>query len=500
MSARDFKKIWRNEMPIPFLLQDNIRSSFNENNEKELTLEGIYIDEDIKLADETSTFCNLVLWDCLLWNITFTNLKVQSISFKHKSQSGAFTISNCKIAEISIHDNCSTGAFIIDKSTLGEIYMSYSKTPVLYVKNSSIIASVRIWHSNIQKIQVWGFSNIALFRCHLGLHIPTQITLKNSDFVQIDFDDTVFPEFTTLNISECRINKLTIRNFRNYGTAFFCNLTPLWFWNEFGRDENESIIFNDGNFYFEKRTNQESTLSFIDSDLGRVQFINCDLQLYHHFEYSNTRMLDVFVAGSEMPDSESFRLQDEKSLKIAFSQKELEKRKAPQKRLAYGQFKKIYENQGDIASSLRYLAHEMNAYLDELDLNSKNWYDHFGERLMLRLNRWSTNYGNSWWLGVQKTFVAVLIGYLFYCGSLGFRPGYDFATAVNLASYGFQYVNPFSDPVIPKELLPNVPESDFWTTWMLPTFRVLDYITRFLVAYFAYQTIQAFRKLGKSSG
>ncbi len=501
MSAEVFVKIWKGEFTItPTIWAENVINSINENNEKVLTLYGIEITEDIKIENELSIFCHLVLWDCFLWDLEFINLKVQSISLKQKSQVGAFVVSNCKISEISIHDNCSTGAITIERSILGVLYMSYSKSPVLYVKKDSKIAAVRIWHSVIQKIMIWGDSHVSLFRCHLGLHTPTQITLKNSDFVHIDFDDTVFPEFTTLNISECRVNKLTIRHFRNYGTVFFCNLMPLRFWNEYRKGNNESILFNDGIYDFEKKTDQESTLSFIDSDLGKMQFINCDLQSYHNFEFSNTRMLDIFLAGTLLPTSESFRLPNEKDLKVAFSHQTLEKQKSPQKRLAFSQFKKIYETQGDVARSLRYLAYEMNAYLDELNLQSKNWRDYFGERWMLRLNRFSTNYGNSWWLGVKRTLGAMAICYTLFCLCLGFWFGPSWSTFFDLVSYAPQYLNPFrdSDSIIPPEILPNLEDSA--KAWRLPLSRIIDYLSRIFVAYFAYQTIQAFRKLGKSSG
>jgi hypothetical protein len=299
----------------------------------------------------------------------------------------------------------------------------------------------------------------------LPLHNPAQITFKDSKFNEIDFRTSVWPEFATMQVTNCTVLKLHFDNFCNFGAIFFTNLSV-------------PVSGSEG-----------SILCLTNSDLGKLQFINCDLTKFSKFEFSNTKMLEIFVAGSKMPDEGSFVVPDGSNNNTY-----------EQKRLAFGQFKKIYEGQGDVAGSLRYLAFEMDAYLNQLDEVSKKWHENFGERWMLKLNRYSTYYGNDWWLGVKRTLGTIVICYSLFCLSLGFKPGADIARFVEIASYAPQYLNPFrdSDSVIPLDLLPKLDEC--WNTWLPPISRLIDYLSRIFIAYFVYQTIQAFRKLGKSSG
>jgi len=137
----------------------------------------------------------------------------------------------------------------------------------------------------------------------------------------------------------------------------------------------------------------------------------------------------------------------------------------------------------------------MNAYLDELNLNPNN--SNRGERWMLRLNKYSTNYGNDWLLGAKRTFWAVVICYSVFCLCQGIIFNIELKSMGNLiefariVSYAPYYLNPLRD----LDSVAPIDEKD-----INPLARIWDFISRIIVAYFAYQTIQAFRKLGKSSG
>ncbi|MBK7936232.1 MAG: hypothetical protein IPJ82_03765 [Lewinellaceae bacterium] len=65
-----------------------------------------------------------------------------------------------------------------------------------------------------------------------------------------------------------------------------------------------------------------------------------------------------------------------------------------------------------------------------------------------------------------------------------------------MASHSLAYLNPFRDEDS-GEFFEMVKEDGLKITWYA---RIWDYLSRIFIAYFVYQTIQAFRKLGKSSG
>ncbi|HMR43466.1 MAG TPA: hypothetical protein PKC40_06520 [Saprospiraceae bacterium] len=303
---------------------------------------------------------------------------------------------------------------------------------------------------------------------------------KNTRFGKLDFEDTVFPESTTLSASDCSINELSFRNTCNYGSLFFSNLKSLEKWEDFKRDEKNNLIFENGEYQFEEKSSP-STLRFIDSDLGKVQFINSDLRQFKKFEFLNTKMLEVFVAGSQMPDGEKFQLPKDSNANIN-----------EQKRLAYGQFKRIYENQGDTAGSLHYLAQEMDAY--HAQLREEGRWKNRGELFMLWMNKISTNHGTSWQHGLLSTIVALVFFYSIFCLLIGYRWDWSdrgFEGLWKLISYAPYYLNPLRD----KDSIFLIEEGDF-NAWS----RLWDFISRIFLTYFVYQTIQAFRKLGKSSG
>lgn len=307
----------------------------------------------------------------------------------------------------------------------------------------------------------------------------------------LDFENIVIPEFTTFNITDSATNYLYVNNFCNYGTVFYSNLSPLKTWIDFVKNEDGVPILSEKKHQFESLV-KKSTLRFQDSDLGKFQFINTDLRQFDHFEFSNTKMLDAFVAGSQMPNDKNFRLpnDDKDPLKIA-----------EQKRLAYGQFKKIYETRGDLAGSLRYLSYEMRAYRELIRhrikkhrVFSKQWFDYFGELSILWFNQVSTNYGNNWLRGLGVTLLVMSICFTIFCLMLGYRPGNDWEKFGELVSYAPYYLNPLRDLDSVSMINENKEVPIEWYA------RLWDFISRIIVAYFAYQTIQAFRKLGKSSG
>lgn len=429
------------------------------------------------------------------------NAKTGYFEISDNSKLEWITIVNSTIGSFDIWDSSINGEIWVEKSKIGSFDIDNSKILSLYINEGSRLQKMRVWHTMLQRIEASDGSFIGHVECQFILQEPVRLLFKNSICGHLDFDDSVFPEFTTLSVLDCEINRISLNNFCNYGTVFFSGLKPLKKWEDFKKDEDGNIDFNDGEYEFEEINDPEkfpSTLRLTDSDLGKMQFINCDLRQFERFEFSNTKMLEVFVAGSHMPEDKAFCLPNDEQNPIKI---------VKQKRLTYGQIKKIYEARGNMAGSLRYLAYEMEAYREQLKM--EGWWKNRGELFMLWMNKISTNYGTSWQRGLRTTAIGMIVFYSVFCLLLGFVPGTDISKFIKVASFAPQYLNPFrdADSVIPSNYLPfldvcgNRYDIDEDNNPILPPFaRLWDYLSRIFIAYFVYQTIQAFRKLGKSSG
>lgn len=458
MPAEVFVKIRKGEMEVKGTAWEEyvkFEKNYDWDKEKSLIVSGVEVVANINIVENDAPLFHLVLRKCCFSMLHFNNAKLKSFRI-YSSKIGLFDIVNSTTDEISI-ELSTTGQFRISNSWMPKIDVVFSNLPKMEITDGMI----------------------RLFRCRCPLQNSVHLVFKKSKFEHLDFQDTVFTEFTTASISNCEANRLNFHNTCNYGTVFFSNLKPLN-WEEINQfPEEKRGIFSEAG-----EEVQPSTLNFVDSDVGIMQFINCDLREFERFEFSNAKMLDVFVAGSQMPDDNAFCLPDNEKNPLKISE---------QKRLAYGQFKKIYEARGDIAGSLPYLAYEMEAYRQQLQM--EGWWKNRGELAMLWMNRLSTNYGVSWQRGLAATIFITTFFYSVFCYLIGYRFALRAPDGINefwkVVSYAPYYLNPLRD--LDSVFL--LPDKDF-----TPAARIWDFISRIFVAYFVYQTIQAFRKLGKSSG
>lgn len=250
-------------------------------------------------------------------------------------------------------------------------------------------------------------------------------------------------------------NYIKFNHFKNFGSIFFTNVS--------------SEINNDNS---SKRYGDVPTLSIINSDLGKIVFINCDLSVYE-LDFFSSKITDIFVAGTTMPEY-------------------IKGNDTRQKKLGYSQIKKVYENRGDKVESNRFFAKEMDSYFKSL-----HWFYNFWEWFNLWLSKISTVYGQSWQRGLASTLVVSIILFSSYCVCLGIYP-YFIIEGIpisfgKVSSFYLEFINPIHKAdYIAEQLLGQGVEVNSSARWV-------EGISRIFIAYFLYQFIQAFRKHGKSS-
>jgi hypothetical protein len=138
-------------------------------------------------------------------------------------------------------------------------------------------------------------------------------------------------------------------------------------------------------------------------------------------------------------------------------------------------------NQKDILKRIDYFASYQNSILH----TSENDYS---VKFSIWFNKYTNDYGRSWILGIIITiFIFGLIPFIFYMHSLGFslsrRPKDMIAT--------FGYFSEFILPIHKIDFMNSIAEMTGWS-------KFFDLLGRILVSLGIYQTIQAFRKIGKS--
>jgi hypothetical protein len=305
------------------------------------------------------------------------------------------------------------------------------------------------------------------------------LIIENCLIDRLSFIQTNIPKDSVFQINNTFVNRFKFKHLVNTSWLNICDLKPLVNFEKFVEQEDETNgivpVFINNEFQLKVETNQKTTIHFENSDLGKTSFINCDLASFDEFYFYNTKMLEVFVAGTELP--KAVTLPNEK-----------QNEKYAQERLAFGQFKKISENRGDNVQATEFLALEMDAYAKHISEDSTKW----GEQFNLWLNKISSNWGNDWVQAVKMTLIITAICYVIYCHALGFRMfGTDFNLFLDLASYSFEFLNPLRKADFLKDF-----DSQIKINWLA---RTIDYLSRIVIAYFTFQTIQAFRRFGKKS-
>jgi hypothetical protein len=483
--------------------------------------------ETISIKKSELGFCNIYkniqIYETYIYATAIQTFKLwDNVEIK-----GCLDISSqTTIASFSINDvilptvfisHFSSDNFSINNSRIYNLEISKSIVKKLKIETSEL-DYFKQTQLDILFLSIEKKSSINHLHCNFVSRTPSQVFINESSISHLDFTQAIISEFSTLHISNCDILKLSLINFCNFGNIFFNGLRPTasikikkiiddsievdeanLSTNKFSKRWKGDLnsIINELKENWDDKTETEyeasiesSSFSIIDSDLGKIQFINCKLTDFHTFYFVNSKLLDVFVAGTKLPEK----------IEVPNGYDHND-----QTRLAFGQFKKIYENRGDIPMSLRYLSLEMKSYQALLKKEKQGNYpitgsyrQNMSERFLLFWNRYSNNFGISWIRGVVSTLIAATFCYSIFCWSLGFRFGNNWDVFNELVSFAPQYLNPLRDvdsgPQVFKDsdLLSNV-KMNFWA-------RLWDYFSRVIVAYFVYQTIQAFRKLGKSSG
>lgn len=435
----------------------------------------------------------------------------QGILIANKSRVSSFSIFNCildggvewskdsLVERLEINDS-QCGYILLDKSTavnmqinssrLGIINVQYSTIEGITIKDGSVIMSVNFHY--LSGGRVVNIRDSTVIELTLRLDKALAMTISKSKLHVVKLVSNILAKDTLILISDTGVAEFEIQSMINMGVVSFNNVYPLQDTQKFKLVDKILAVDADGKYIIEECKIEKTKFSIINSDLGKTTFINCDLNAFDQFVFLNTKMLETFVADTILPHVGKISSLEKKNAGVALLE---------QQRLALGQFKKVYENRGDVVKALEYHAQEMEVYRESLKGVSLKWhkalFDIGGERINLWVNRWSSYYGTNWVRAAGMTIVTGWSLFAFYCCVLGFRPGPDVGRFWELFSYSFEFINPLRKAdFLEHAFLDSHKEPLYPVT---PGARVVDYVARIIMAYMVYQTIQAFRKFGKKA-
>jgi len=301
----------------------------------------------------------------------------------------------------------------------------------------------------------------------------------HSIFEALIFEHCTFTEGTVFHISDCKIRDLIYMKSINLGYVNFNSLVG------FG--------------------NSGGKIELVHSDMGETLFVNCRLDMFQKIIYSGSKLKDMFISETVIPDElNGYRLVRKSIEEMAdWDTRNPESEfywdrqyhyifDYQQQRYGFTQLKKLYANQGDDIHSLEMYSREMNAYMKELWQGEKTISKLF-EEVRLGLNRMSNRHGSRW---IRAFFFTLLIGFGFfwiYLYFLGFRLQCS-RGSLDQAEFLNSYIFKFLSLIPSKDSL----AADLGVKETIAS-RIVYGFSRIAIIYALYQFIQAFRKHNKIS-
>lgn len=278
-----------------------------------------------------------------------------------------------------------------------------------------------------------------------------------------------------IQISDTSIHELTFKNFINLGHIQLINC------------------------YHQPNTMDGSKLAVINSDLGKLHMYGCDFgNQQKEIEFENSRILDISIIGNKLPWK--IKSTGKGGYSNGQTRSLTEKRNQTEQQLQLlAQYRKVYENNNDISTSMQYHAQ----YLDYLRQQTSYFSSPKGffDRLSLSLNRLSSFYGDNLALASITTLGVGILLYIWYFSTRGYldvKGDFDWDVVKYLVAHFFEFLSPVRKVnFIPPAAHFNNPDFNVFTEVASSHTVFASGISKIIITYLAYQFIQAFRKYGR---
>jgi hypothetical protein len=274
----------------------------------------------------------------------------------------------------------------------------------------------------------------------------------------------VFPvQGSSLRVANYSIGRLVIGEFWENATAHFSNLSVNHLSIEqFRQGPNCNISMQKIEPFGEN-----SQLSLIRSDLGRVRIWDCNWNKFNVCNFLNSSINEVSAQNVNWNDS------------VENSETQTKREKANVRREYYRQLKLLYARQKDRENELLYRKKELTNHLRSIGLFSKNGQT----KITLWLSRVTNDFGTNWGRASFWIFVMALLFMAGFQIGLNQVVSLDFRILVGVFNPAHRLSNIVSSASLEK--LPGI-------------VYILDFVSRVVMGFLIFQFIRAFRKYNKT--
>jgi hypothetical protein len=348
-------------------------------------------------------------------------------------------------------------------------WVKFSKCKVLkniFIQEAVFSYGLEINYGNFNKIHVWNCPGLKFLTAnghgetvvkHLFIRSDTRLQayFTNCLIEYLDFTSTSFPLEVVIAFVDCKIDHVNFSKFYNFGTLSFANIEP-----SLEPPELKRIKMN-------------------DSNLGRIDFVNIDLDKYI-INYKDTRIDEISIVGGNFTRPISAEGHNSWI----------------QEKLFYGQLRKIYDKIGNVPNSIDANSNFMNSHFRQLsnDKFCKLSYEEKFEWINIRLNKCTNNHGKSTSTAFMAFLITSTVLYFTFLFCVGFRldffSGNSWCNFLNICSYFFEFINPIHNSDFLSQTFPHIR-----TNWIT---RLIDGFSRIAISFTIYQFVQAFRKYGRA--
>jgi hypothetical protein len=478
------------------------------------------------------------------------------IWIKSHSQAGNINISNSHSGHIFINNQShSEDIWVENNSQSGNIKIYDNKQPInLYIKHNSQTGNLLSIDAKLEYVEInnnclsiqlhnTSLLRMALEQCLIAEFIWGACTKGEvyisgkSRVLPLRMAATSLSKDSVLSLTDTQLQYGILQKVLVQGNLLLGKVGPpqipfVWqditaYIGEVPMNELQKELWNGKKELFEQQVKQygiNPLFRINHSSLGKTEITGCDLTGFK-FEYYNSKLLDCFITGTQLP-KDNIAIYNTAAPGTQVAKKD----EYEQKTSIYNQFKKIYENQGDVVEASEYHAMAMR-YQQKL-LRSKlwggnkqaseswwrniyrwcyekgkllwhklrfwrpilRWLERYFDYLGFLLNRLSNNHGESWSRALFFTIGASLI---FFTASLwGLTHFWDWKVFNDNIHKLPGFILPIhkidflSEDIVKAN--PSLKVSLWHTTW--------DFLGRIFIGYGFFQFIAAFRRHGKKAG
>ena len=397
-------------------------------------------------------------------SINLLNTKIGTCSFFKCRIDGVVWIANAEFSDLTIINCCFSEIFSFIKNTVNSLNVLFD--------NCEFVQSLRIVSSEITQSCQVKHGDRLLFR-HCRFHENTYI-----EDLKLNGNPLIF--------DECTINGLSVKGAHWEDSLLFINNCALdgisLFSNQKGKDSKigKFTIWStkiSGQMHIEGYDITELTIGFSEIESNsRVRIYKNDISIlkvnecsiHGRFDVADSKLMTVDYAGSICTGIIDF--EECKYDKLA---------NLPTTRLLKNQANKL----NDIPTYLKLYRDEMDAYENSLSWKSP-------DKVMLRLNKLSNDYGQSWMKGIAFTLLTAIIA-LVLINLLGRTSGIP---PIVISNEGIQnFISDYLSVLNVFNIIRWSKESLDLNGYGL----FISFLAKILISYGGYQTIVAFRRLNQ---